>query len=77
MDRRSYYNLLIEYNSTAARAAIPEVFPYLDVIYNHKKYPGKRAMSEMCAVIGLLTGFVGERSITNEVADFFEFCFGF
>ena len=40
MERSSYYNLLIEYNSTAAREQLPEVFPYLDVIYDHKKYPG-------------------------------------
>ena len=41
MNRKSYFNLLIEYNSTLARTEMPEVFPYLEVKYDEPKYPGK------------------------------------
>lgn len=39
-ERKSYYNLLKEYNSEEAREALPGVFEYLQVFYNEPKYPG-------------------------------------
>ncbi|XP_013386854.1 voltage-dependent calcium channel subunit alpha-2/delta-2 [Lingula anatina] len=39
---KSYFNLLIEYNSTVARREVPGAFEYLEVKYNEPKYPGLR-----------------------------------
>lgn len=39
---KSYFNLLIEYNSKIARQKFPGTFEYLQVKYNEKKYPGLR-----------------------------------
>ena len=39
---KSYFNLLIEYNSTHARSTLPGTFEYLQVKENEKKYPGLR-----------------------------------
>ncbi|KAK2171035.1 hypothetical protein NP493_1112g00008 [Ridgeia piscesae] len=39
---KSYFNLLIEYNSTLARRQLPGTFEYLQVGATEKKYPGLR-----------------------------------
>lgn len=39
---KSYFNLLIEYNSTQARHTLPGTFEYLQVKENEKKYPRLR-----------------------------------
>lgn len=39
---KSYFNLLIEYNSELAREKLPGTFEYLKVYYNEPKYPGLR-----------------------------------
>lgn len=39
---KSYFNLLIEYNSTKAEAAFPGTYDYLDVRDKESKYPGLR-----------------------------------
>jgi voltage-dependent calcium channel alpha-2/delta-3 len=40
--KKSYFNLLIEYNSTKARAELPGEFKTLEVKINETKYPGLR-----------------------------------
>ncbi|ELU06451.1 hypothetical protein CAPTEDRAFT_215114 [Capitella teleta] len=39
---KSYFNLLVEYDSEVARRELPGVFEYLKVFYNEKKYPSLR-----------------------------------
>lgn len=39
---KSYFNLLIEYNSTTAQEQFPGTFEYLQVKENERKYPGLR-----------------------------------
>jgi hypothetical protein len=39
---KSYFNLLIEYNSTIARKELPTEFETLEVKINETKYPGLR-----------------------------------
>ena len=39
---KSYFNLIIEYNSTIAREKYPGTFEYLEVKENEEKYPGLR-----------------------------------
>ena len=39
---KSYFNLLIEYNSSLARGQLPGTFEYLQVGSTEKKYPGLR-----------------------------------
>ncbi|CAH1773823.1 unnamed protein product [Owenia fusiformis] len=41
-EKKSYFNLLIEYNSTLARKELPGVFEYLKVKYDEPKYPNLR-----------------------------------
>ena len=42
MYEKSYFNLLIEYNSTVARAELPGTFEYLQVKYDEPAYPELR-----------------------------------
>ena len=39
---KSYFNLLIEYNSELGRKELPGTYEYLKVFYNEAKYPGLR-----------------------------------